>query len=117
MFARRTSKCVHRISANRPRRTGLDNADYLREKLNLPDCQIILRVDREVFDSENTSLSHDTRYFITSLDPSKVSASDLQKLIRDHWQIESATTFCNVLRRTLEGPAHKLPREEQWKEG
>ena len=52
-----------------------------------------MRVDREVFDASHTLLSHDTRYFITSLDPSKVSASDLQKFVRDHWQIENSLHF------------------------
>ena len=59
----------------------------LRERLTLADCRIILRVGREVFDASHSLLSHDTRCFITSLDPSKVTASDLQKLVRDHWQV------------------------------
>jgi predicted transposase YbfD/YdcC len=52
-----------------------------------------LRVDRDVFDSAHQRLSHDTRYFITSLDPSDVKPSDLQKLVRDHWQIENSLHF------------------------
>ena len=43
--------------------------------VNCDDCSVRF--------SWGTSLSHDTRYFITSLDPSKVTACDLQKLVRD----------------------------------
>jgi hypothetical protein len=50
-------------------------------------------VDRDVLDSSQALLSHDTRYFITNLDPSAVTPSDLQKLVRDHWQIENSLHF------------------------
>ena len=49
-----------------------------------------MRVDREVIDHDRALLSHDTRYFITSLDPSDVTPSELKKLVRDHWQIENS---------------------------
>jgi hypothetical protein len=76
--------------------------------LNLPDCQIILRVDREVLDAAQNTLSHDTRYFITSLDPSKVTASGLQKLVRDHWQVENCLHF--VKDRWWDEDRHYLAR-------
>ena len=59
---------------------------------------MILRVDREVFDSARTLLSHDTRYFITSIDPSDMKPRDLQKLVRDHWQIENSLHFVKGVR-------------------
>ena len=52
-----------------------------------------MRVDREVIGHDRALLSHDTRYFITSLDPSDVTPSDLQKIVRDHWQIENSLHF------------------------
>lgn len=57
------------------------------------DCHIILRVDREVFGKDNVLESHDIRYFLTSLDPDKVTPSDLQKLARDHWQVETSLHY------------------------
>jgi predicted transposase YbfD/YdcC len=80
----------------------------LRDKLNIPDCQMILRVDREVFDAAHTRLSHDTRYFITSIDPSDVKPRDLQKLVRDHWQIENSLHF--VKDRWWDEDRHYLKR-------
>jgi len=50
-------------------------------------------VDREVYDKGNVLESHDVRYFLTSLDPGKVTPGDLQKLVRDHWQVENCLHF------------------------
>jgi hypothetical protein len=50
-------------------------------------------VDREVYDKDNLLESHDVRYFLSSLDPGKVTPSDLQKLVRDHWQVETSLHF------------------------
>jgi len=69
---------------------------------------MILRVDRDVFDSASTLLSHDTRYFITSIDPSDVKPRDLQKLVRDHWQIENSLYF--VKDRWWDEDRHYLSR-------
>jgi predicted transposase YbfD/YdcC len=88
--------------------SDIDNAEYLREKLNIPGCQIILRVDRDVFNSSSELVSHDTRYFISSLDPSNVKDSDLQKLVRDHWQIENSLHF--VKDRWWDEDRHYLSR-------
>jgi len=35
----------------------------------------------------------DTRYFITSLDPDKVTAHDILRHIRNHWRIENCLHF------------------------
>jgi len=67
-----------------------------------------MRVDREVFASAHTLLSCDTRYFISSLDPSDVTPSDLQKLVRDHWQIENSLHF--VKDRWWDEDRHYLSR-------
>jgi hypothetical protein len=55
----------------------LDNADYLRETLALPGCQLVLRVDREVRTSDGVVLLQNVRYFVSSLDPDRVTAADL----------------------------------------
>jgi len=71
----------------------LDNADYIRQTLNLPGCQIALRVDRQLRTSDGQIVSHDVRYYITSLDPDQVSAADLLRYVRRHWQIENSLHF------------------------
>jgi hypothetical protein len=61
-----------------------------------------------VLDAALAPLSHDTRYFITSLDPSQVTVSDLQKLVRDHWQVENCLHF--VKDRWWDEDRHYLSR-------
>ena len=72
---------------------NLDDAQYVRERLDFPDCQIILRVDREVRSSDGEILLAESRYFATSLDPDSVTASGLQSYVRDHWQVENCLHF------------------------
>jgi hypothetical protein len=50
-------------------------------------------VDREVRCAGGKLLSCESRYFITSLDPDSVRASELQAYIRDHWQVENCLHF------------------------
>lgn len=38
-------------------------------------------------------LLHESRYFITSLDPSTVTPTELHAYIRDHWQVENCLHF------------------------
>lgn len=71
----------------------LDNADYIRETLNLPGCKIVVRVDRQLITDDGTVVLDDTRYFITSLDPDLVRASDILRYVRDHWRIENCLHF------------------------
>jgi predicted transposase YbfD/YdcC len=71
----------------------LDNADYIREQLNFPGCQIALRVDRDITADDGTVRLHDTRYFLTSLDPGQVRADELLAHVRNHWQIENCVFF------------------------
>ena len=37
--------------------------------------------------------SHDSRFLVRSLDPSAVLPIEIQKLIRDHWQVENCLHF------------------------
>jgi len=48
-----------------------------------------MRVDRDVFDPDGSLYSHDTRYFISSIDPGTVTPDDLLRLVRGHWQVEN----------------------------
>ena len=75
----------------------------------MPGCQITLRVDREVYGKDGLLESHDVRYFLTSLDPSGVRPCDLQKLVRDHWQVETSLHF--VKDRWWEEDRHYLERD------
>ena len=72
---------------------NLEDADYLREKLELADCQIAVRVDRQLTAADGTVVLSDTRYFITSLDPDKVSAHTILRHIRQHWRVENCLHF------------------------
>lgn len=59
----------------------------------MPGCQIALRVDREVRTSEGVVLSHDIRYFVTSLNPDQVTAGELLRHVRNHWRLENGLHF------------------------
>jgi len=43
--------------------------------------------------TEGEILSRESRYFVTSIDPASVTASELQFHIRGHWQIENCLHF------------------------
>lgn len=53
----------------------------------------MLRVDRDVMNDDDQVLSHDTRYFVTSLNPDRVRADQLLAAVRGHWQIENSLFF------------------------
>jgi len=72
---------------------NLDDAAYIRERLEFPNCQIALRVDREVRSPTGEILLADSRYFVTSIDPASVTSSGLQSYVRDHWQVENCLHF------------------------
>lgn len=59
----------------------------------MPGCRIALRVDRQLRTSDGEIVSHDTRYFISSLDPDRVNAADLLRYVRGHWQVENNLHF------------------------
>jgi len=61
--------------------------------LNVPACQIAIRADREVRLADGALLLHESRYFVTSLDPSTVTSAELHAYIRGHWQVENCLHF------------------------
>ncbi len=71
----------------------MEVADYVRERLNFANCQIVLRVDREVRLPGGEILSCESRYFATSLSPDWVTPRGLQSYVRDHWQVENCLHF------------------------
>jgi predicted transposase YbfD/YdcC len=71
----------------------LEYADYVRERLHLPGCRLILRVDREVRTRGGELVSHEIRYFVSSLDPDFVTAEDLLRHVRNHWRVENGLHF------------------------
>jgi predicted transposase YbfD/YdcC len=86
---------------------NLEVADYVRERLTFAHCQIVLRVDREVRSAGET-LSCESRYFATSLDPGAVTSRELQSYVRDHWQVENCLHF--VKDRWWDEDRHYLKR-------
>ena len=52
-----------------------------------------MRVDREVMDADGKVLTHDSRYFVSSLNPDRVRADQLLAAVRGHWQIENCLFF------------------------
>jgi hypothetical protein len=62
-------------------------AECVREQLGVPNCQSVIRLDVEIR-REGKTLSYETRYYISSLDPDKVSAQEYQAYILGHWEIE-----------------------------
>jgi predicted transposase YbfD/YdcC len=71
----------------------LDDADYIREQLDFAGCQIALRVDRDVLAANGDVVSHDSRYFVASIDPGQIAADRLLDHVRDHWQVENSLFF------------------------
>ena len=72
---------------------NLDDAEYIRECLNFPGCQIVLRADREVRSPDGKISLANSRYFAASLDPATVTSSELQSYVREHWQVENCLHF------------------------
>jgi predicted transposase YbfD/YdcC len=71
----------------------LDDAQWLREALGLHGCEIAIRLDFLRRSASGEILFQERRYFVTSLDPNKVTVHDLLRLIRGHWQIENCLHF------------------------
>jgi len=71
----------------------LDNADWIRDSLDMPGCRIVLRVDRQIRTTAGEEISRDVRYFVSSLDPDQVTAADLLRFVRGHWSIENCLHF------------------------
>jgi predicted transposase YbfD/YdcC len=59
----------------------------------LPDCQIAIYVDYREEKFDGTLVFRERRFYVTSLDPAKVSPQKLLRLIRGHWQVENSLHF------------------------
>ena len=70
-----------------------DTGDYLRERLKFPGATLAFRLDREMRDEDDTQVLFETRYFVTNLDPGSVTADDLLRYARGHWQVENSLHF------------------------
>jgi len=54
----------------------------------VPDCRSVIRLDKEIR-REGKAPSVETRYYVSSLDPDKVSAQEFQSYILGHWEVEN----------------------------
>ena len=82
-------------------------ADLIREQFGIPNCRSLLRLDKEVRHPGKLP-SYETRYFISSLSPDEIKPCDFQKVVRDHWQVETSLHF--VKDRWWEEDRHYLER-------
>ena len=63
-------------------------AEVIREMFGIPNCRAVIRLDKEIRHPKR-GVSSETRYYISSLDPDVVSASEFQGYILGHWEIEN----------------------------
>jgi predicted transposase YbfD/YdcC len=63
-------------------------AEVVREQLDVPNCRSLIRLDKEVR-RRGKAPSCETRYYMSSLDPDEVSASQFQDYILGHWEVEN----------------------------
>jgi predicted transposase YbfD/YdcC len=61
--------------------------------LGLQGCQIAIRLDFLRWSPAGDTVFQESRYYVTSLDPLVVSANDLLRWIRGHWQVENCLHF------------------------
>jgi predicted transposase YbfD/YdcC len=64
------------------------DAEFIRVAWNVPNCRTILCTLREVW-KDGKLVSRQIRYFISSLDASKVSPERFLELVKGHWQVEN----------------------------
>jgi hypothetical protein len=55
----------------------------------VPGCEILARVDYESLRPDGSLESSESRLYMTSLDPGKVTPAELLQTIRNHWQVEN----------------------------
>jgi len=65
-----------------------DNGEVIREMFGISGCRSLIRLDKEIR-REGEEPSIEIRYYISSLDPDKVSAKDFQAYILGHWEVEN----------------------------
>jgi len=63
-------------------------AEAVREQLGVPNCRSLIRLDKKRRRKGKPS-TVETRYYLSSLDPDKVSAKEFQDLILRHWEVEN----------------------------
>jgi predicted transposase YbfD/YdcC len=63
-------------------------AEYVREQWDVPGCRSVIRLDKETC-RPGEKPKKETRYYMSSLDPDKVSAKEFQSIILGHWEIEN----------------------------
>lgn len=68
---------------------GAEAAAYCREALNFCGLRVLARVDCEARRAGEV-VRRETRYFACSLGPARVSAWELLRLVRGHWQVENS---------------------------
>jgi hypothetical protein len=65
---------------------------HIREAVEFPGIEMILRVDFEV-SVAGVTRSRETRHLITSLGADEVSPRRLMELVRGHWSVENGLHF------------------------
>jgi predicted transposase YbfD/YdcC len=65
---------------------------HIREAVDFPGIEMILRVDLEV-SAAGVTTSRETRYLATSLGADEVSPGRLMELVRGHWSVENGLHF------------------------
>lgn len=79
---------VERVRGQRVQRR-LYVAKVTGQLLNFPSARLLLRVRRTVTRPDGSIVSDDSRYFVCSLDPARVSHEELLELVRSHWRCEN----------------------------
>ncbi len=69
-----------------------EQVSYIREAVDFPGIELILRVDTELTRRGITGVV-ESRYLITSLTADEVSPRRLMDLVRGHWSIENKLHF------------------------
>lgn len=64
-------------------------ADVSGGLVNFTSASALVRVRREVTRADKTLVSNDSRYFVTNIDPERVSAKKMMALVRSHWRCEN----------------------------
>ena len=63
-------------------------AEVVCEMFGVPNCRALICLEKEIRHPVK-GISLETRYYISSLDPDVVSASEFQGYILGHWEIEN----------------------------
>jgi hypothetical protein len=63
-------------------------AEVVRTQLKVPGCRSLIRLDKVIHRAGEKPVT-ETRYYMSSLDPDKVSAKEFQEMILRHWEIEN----------------------------